>query len=322
MVFKIKKRLVIKEEYIPSREKLNDLLVEGNKEKEPFFKEIFVSILRDNFDGSLIKLVDVKKEYIDLLKKRKIYDKRLEQPFKNLIGSNKDNKTSLVLDERVEWYYCKDVKEESIEVDDLCRKPMPLPFRLERSRTKKYYAMFVLPLDDSSVLASIEAEKERQALNKSIGEYESFDFNDIPTNKIDYAKKQADAQKLGDIGEEFVFNEEIKKLKKLGIKKSPIWLSKKNDSFGFDILSYEKEGKRIVNLYIEVKTTSGDLNKDFYVSNLELKISKEYKNHYILARVYKAGDENTIQCEYYRGSIEENFVKKENGSVFVFSTRE
>ena len=47
----------------------------------------------------------------------------------------------------------------------------------------------------------------------------------------------------------------------------------KDNSNGYDILSYTNEGKK---LHIEVKTTS-TLNDEFYISQHELKIAEQMK---------------------------------------------
>ena len=321
MLFKIKNvdSIIIDDKLVPNLEEYNR---ESNK--ETFFKEKFIQILIDNKDNSLIRLVDVMAKYREMLKAKNISDKATIQILKNLIGSNKNNTTSLVRDERVDWYYCNDTKNETIEVDDSYRKPIPLPLQLERSRTKKYFAFYSTPVDDSSVLASIEAEKESQALSHESKEYSGFDFSNISSNKTDYAKKQAEAQRIGNIGEEYILEVERKRLKAEKIKKEPIWISEKNDTFGFDILSYKKNDenpKVLDNLYIEVKTTSGDLYKEFYVSNLELKTSEKYKDNYVIARVYKATDEKTIGYKYYYGSFKDQFSNLEKGSILVFHVK-
>lgn len=51
----------------------------------------------------------------------------------------------------------------------------------------------------------------------------------------------------------------------------------------FDVLSYDKNGNE---KYIEVKTTKGDLNNIFHISENEVEFSEQYKDKYYLYRVY------------------------------------
>lgn len=51
----------------------------------------------------------------------------------------------------------------------------------------------------------------------------------------------------------------------------------------FDVLSYDKEGHE---KYIEVKTTKGDLDNIFFISENEVEFSEQYKDNYYLYRVY------------------------------------
>lgn len=52
----------------------------------------------------------------------------------------------------------------------------------------------------------------------------------------------------------------------------------------FDVLSYDKDGKE---KYIEVKTTKGNLDNLFYISENEVAFSEEFPDRYYLYRVYK-----------------------------------
>ena len=77
------------------------------------------------------------------------------------------------------------------------------------------------------------------------------------------------------------------------------------DGLGYDILSYEKNGEK---KYIEVKTTSGNCNTDFFVTKSELKRSKSEKNYY-LYRVYNYDQtNNTGELFIKKGALDENFM--------------
>lgn len=104
----------------------------------------------------------------------------------------------------------------------------------------------------------------------------------------DYEAKARANKKLGDRGEYIVLNHEKDKLNKLGLIK----LSKKVhkcevDSEGYDILSYDKNGKE---LYIEVKASNQSPSDfEFYYTENErltaLRLKEQYEIHFVF-KVY------------------------------------
>lgn len=94
--------------------------------------------------------------------------------------------------------------------------------------------------------------------------------------KIDHVEKQNRNQEIGRLGEIIVMSEEIKKLKQLGrddLAKKVKQVSLKDDSLGFDILSFNEEGKEI---HIEVKATVSNPDKvDFYISDNEFQVAQK-----------------------------------------------
>lgn len=120
--------------------------------------------------------------------------------------------------------------------------------------------------------------------------------------RVDYAS----LKQIGDLGEQFIFSQEREKVKKykLPSSKQVTWVSRdKGDGLGFDILSYDENGKE---MYIEVKTTTGEENTSFYISANELEKSKLYAENYYLYRVYQF-DTKTVKGEYSirKGSLED-----------------
>jgi len=105
--------------------------------------------------------------------------------------------------------------------------------------------------------------------------------------RINFAERDANNRALGLAGEEFVFHYERKKLLRLGrpdLSKNVIWASKDiGDGLGYDIISYDKSGKRIL---IEVKTTNGGRATPFFLSNNEVAASDEYSDSYQLVRLF------------------------------------
>lgn len=97
--------------------------------------------------------------------------------------------------------------------------------------------------------------------------------------KPDFEKINRLNKKLGDRGEKVVLDFEKERLKKTIYKDQVERVSLISDSLGYDILSFEEDGKE---RYIEVKATRskvGDAN--FFLTINELKTAKENGNYYI-----------------------------------------
>ncbi|WP_459836432.1 protein NO VEIN domain-containing protein [Clostridium carnis] len=61
-------------------------------------------------------------------------------------------------------------------------------------------------------------------------------------------------------------------------------------------------------MYIEVKTTEGDINTPFDISDNEVRVSEEFADNYYIYRVF--GIESVIcRIKYYRmkGAVKDNF---------------
>ena len=99
--------------------------------------------------------------------------------------------------------------------------------------------------------------------------------------------KRDKCDKIGRRGEERVYKEELKKLKgtvhENGI--NPNFAD--NDEAHFDILSFDIDGSSII---IEVKTTSGGPDEEFYISDNGLKMAEE---------CIKEGKKYELHCAYY-----------------------
>ena len=109
----------------------------------------------------------------------------------------------------------------------------------------------------------------------------------------DYAVKDAKNRKLGLEGELLVLEYEINKLKEAGFPE----LAKKvvhtsvvqGDGAGYDIKSFNQDGSA---RYIEVKSTRGSLNTDFYMSPNELKFAEKNSDNFYIYRVYDLGNQH------------------------------
>ena len=105
-------------------------------------------------------------------------------------------------------------------------------------------------------------------------------------SKTDYVLRQKENSRLGAAGEQWVFAYEKKRLSAAGRKdlaKQVEWVAQKDDSKGYDILSFDEEGNE---LFIEVKTTNGGVKTPFYLSALEMAVSSNNSSKYRLYRVY------------------------------------
>ena len=122
-------------------------------------------------------------------------------------------------------------------------------------------------------------------------------------SNIDYISAQSRNQKIGYSGELAVLEFERKKLQTLSnpdIKK----LSEKvrhvsvedGDGFGYDILSFDE-------IYIEVKTTTQNIQTPFYITANELNCSKKFKQKYYLYRLYEFGKGRDVKYYVLSGNL-------------------
>ena len=124
-------------------------------------------------------------------------------------------------------------------------------------------------------------------------------------------EKTAKRNKIkGDLGEKAVVIIEENKLKLLGRENLKVkWVSKEQgDGLGYDIQSWKISRKEFVKCYIEVKTTTGDINTPFDISDKEIFVSKEFGDKYLIYRVFGI-EKVTSEINYYivEGDVESKF---------------
>lgn len=106
--------------------------------------------------------------------------------------------------------------------------------------------------------------------------------------EVNYLEREARNSSLGLAGEKFVLNFEYDRLNHLGksslAKKIEHVSESKGDGLGFDILSFDPDGKERL---IEVKTTAYGKETPFFISHNEVEVSKEKQDVYYLYRVFK-----------------------------------
>jgi len=115
------------------------------------------------------------------------------------------------------------------------------------------------------------------------------DLNRI-LRKFDPAARDARNRSLGLMGEELVFENEIKRLHDVNRKdlaRRVRHVSKEDgDGLGYDIHSFDEDGR---DRLVEVKTTTGTIATPFYLTSNEHAVSAERPEAYRLLRVYQFG---------------------------------
>jgi hypothetical protein len=119
--------------------------------------------------------------------------------------------------------------------------------------------------------------------------------------KFRSVKDDVENKKLGDSGEELVMKWERGKLKDHpDLLKKLERVSEKNDYLGYDIKSFDTDGKEI---YIEVKTTRGGKSSSFIVTSNEYISSKKYATKYRLYRLYNYNPKSGADCFILKGDL-------------------
>ena len=125
----------------------------------------------------------------------------------------------------------------------------------------------------------------------------------------DYAGQDKKNKELGDLGEELVLRYEKKILElanRNDLAEKVTHTSKvEGDAAGYDIKSYTAEGSI---KYIEVKTTKGSINTDFFMSPREIQFSKIHKYQYYIYRVFDITQNNNGSFYIYSGDITDEYT--------------
>lgn len=140
------------------------------------------------------------------------------------------------------------------------------------------------PVTDSAEEVELNITKRSNTTNKQNAKRENVRSKD----DVDYSEQQRISQKIGDRGEELVLRNEIKKVTEWGLSNDIISqvrrVSLESDDYGFDILSFDKDGNE---RYLEVKTTK--LNRkdfSFILTKNEFEHAKAYGNKYSFVIVF------------------------------------
>ena len=117
------------------------------------------------------------------------------------------------------------------------------------------------------------------------------------SKKPDYIAEELVKTKQGELNEKVIFEREIKRLMNLEaqeeIKKMEDFYKNKNDSEGYDILSYEQlEDGSFREIYIEVKSTKGNESTPVDITDNEYEFAKQHTDQYYLYRIYNCDSKN------------------------------
>lgn len=134
------------------------------------------------------------------------------------------------------------------------------------------------------VLVKEEAKQKGILIKEGSVEYET---------KRDYVKEAIRNTEKGLQGEILVLNFERERLLKNPVTKPYVekitHVSQNGDGHGYDIISYDVDpisSDKVIEIYIEVKTTIGSRNAPFYISENELNVAKLKGERYKIYRVY------------------------------------
>jgi hypothetical protein len=105
--------------------------------------------------------------------------------------------------------------------------------------------------------------------------------------KVDYGLLQEESKRVGDRGEEFVFNFEKAALEREGradLAADVLWVARDiGDGAGYDIRSFSLDG---LPRYIEVKATKLGALTPFYITSAELDFARRHQEDYAIYRVF------------------------------------
>ncbi|MBC2071167.1 MrcB family domain-containing protein [Listeria seeligeri] len=134
------------------------------------------------------------------------------------------------------------------------------------------------------VLVKEEAKQKGILIKEGSVEYET---------KRDYVKEAIRNTEKGLQGEILVLNFERERLLKNPVTKPYVekitHVAQNGDGHGYDIISYDVDpisSDKVIEIYIEVKTTIGSRNTPFYISENELNVAKLKGERYKIYRVY------------------------------------
>ena len=165
-------------------------------------------------------------------------------------------------------------------------------------------------LDDSDDIIFDDSPLEIRKYRKS-----DIDRKVNKTKKPDYIAEELVKTKQGELNEKVIYERELKKLMELEaeeeVAKMENFFNNRNDSEGYDILSYEVlDDGSLREIYIEVKSTKGNEGTPIDITDNEIEFAKKHIDQYYLYRIYNSDKKNkTLKIVNGKELFEEfNFV--------------
>jgi len=160
-------------------------------------------------------------------------------------------------------------------------------------------------------VAEVAGQLPRDAKNETNEDVPKFQEK-IEESKHINTSKPSNGAELGLSGEYFILKYEIRKLKEIGqaelVGKVKHISVESNDTAGYDILSFDNNGNEI---FIEVKTTTGEKKTAFFITENELNCSRKNPEKYRLYRVYNFNEgKGQGDVEIVQGSVNANYDLK------------
>lgn len=133
------------------------------------------------------------------------------------------------------------------------------------------------------------------------------------TKKPDYLAEELVKTKQGELNEKFIYERELQKIMELEakeeVKRMEEFFNNRNDSEGYDILSFEQqEDGSLKEIYIEVKSTKGNEGTPIDITDNELEFAKKHIGQYYLYRIYNSDKKNKTLKIVTGKELLENYI--------------
>lgn len=257
-----------------------------------------------NVKSAILQLLDTaKNDDLDAIR-----DNPLSPMFKGKILSTyfPDKYLNIFADEHLEYFLDKLEIPYSESDDEIAKRKILIEFKQNDSVLSQWtifefskflYESFGRPSRKEDAPKELkdylESKKDYPKMNEIRAEF--IDLDIVPENvtwgqksgttraKItDFEKENKNNKLLGNRGEEIVFELEkiwLVQMKLKELSEKVTWVSRTDDSLGYDIKSFEENGQE---KFIEVKSTnqSPDSNANFLISSNQYFKAKDIKNYY------------------------------------------
>ncbi len=265
-----------------------------NKEENIAIVASYLEMLTMELAGRPYSKARFRRELLPRLNKRS--EGSIEYKFQNISAVLLDLGMQYINGYKPAKNYQRDILPDVV-LDFLVDKP-----EVEQQMSDDALAVPVVPSVEDFLTVIVEPPKIDKSFPLS-----SRDPSFAPRKGRDYLAIEAANRSLGFKGEQFVVNYEKAILLSGGHDKladSVEHVSQtQGDGLGFDILSYDREGRE---KFIEAKTTKNGKYTPFFISENELQFSTRHKANYYLYRVFEFRAKPKLFV--MPGSVSENLV--------------